>query len=84
MDDVLLVYLSMMIVGGLLFLAFWGVVIYLAVRLFHNSNLSTEQKLGITRTFLSGTSGYGGPYEPGPVESRMRNDAAVNGINLDR
>ena len=84
MDDFLFVYLLMLVVGGLLFVAFWGAVIYFGIKLFRSKNLSTGQKLTIASAILGGYSSQRGPYEPGPIESDVRGMAAREGIDLNR
>ena len=85
MDDFLLAYLLMVVVGAVSFIAFWGAVIYFGIKLFSNSTLSPEQKLRIASGVLGTYSGGGGrPYEPGPVEADMRGMAAREGIDLNR
>jgi len=84
MDDFLFVYLFVMAIGGLVFIAFWGAVIYFGIKLFRGNKLSTEQKLQIASGLLRGYSGGNGRYEPGPIESEVRSIAANEGIDLDR
>jgi hypothetical protein len=84
MDYFLFVYLLMLVVGALSFVAFWGAVIYLGIKLFRSNNLSNEQKLKIASGVLGAYSGRSGPYEPGPRDAEVRSMAASEGINLDR
>lgn len=64
MEDFLFMYLLMLVVGALSFIAFWGAVIYFGIKLFRSNNLSTEQKLTIASGVLgayrdaSGGSSY--------------------------
>lgn len=60
MDDFLFIYLSMLVVGALSFIAFWGAVIYFGIKLFRSNNLSTEQKLKIASGVLGGYPGASG------------------------
>ena len=49
MDDFLFAYLFMLVVGGVLFIAFWGAVIYVGFRLFGGSSLSADAGHGCAR-----------------------------------
>jgi hypothetical protein len=84
MDDLLLWYPMLMVAGVLFNIAFWGTVIYFAVKMFGGADTRTPQLLNMVLAQRGGFSGHSGSYEPGPVESQMNQMVAENGIDLNR
>jgi hypothetical protein len=85
LDDFIATYLVMLAVGSIMFVLFWGAVIFFVVKFFRSNNgMTTQQKLEIASRVMGAYSGRGGAGEPGPNESAARSTLIENGIDPNR
>jgi hypothetical protein len=82
MDDFLTMYFIFLVLGVIVFLLFWGTVIYFVIRFLRSkSGLSTGQKLNIITKGMQAYSGRGGSGDL--MDTEAGNVAASQGIDLN-
>jgi hypothetical protein len=85
MDDFITTYLLLLLFGLIVFVLFWGTVIYLVVKFLRgDTGMAQQQKLTLLARLMQLWSGRGGPSEPGPIESEVGDMASREGIDLHK
>jgi hypothetical protein len=85
MDNFIETYLVFMTIGMIIFVTFWGLVIFIVVRfLAGDSGMSTSNKLSIIGYLMKIFGGRGGGSDIGPNESAARGILTGEGIDPDR
>ena len=85
MDNFIETYLIFFAIGLIIFVTFWGFVIFIVVRfLAGDSGMPTSNKLIIIGNLMKIFGGRGGGSDIGPNESTARGILTSEGIDPDR